>query len=241
MVRALFAFSVIGLIAGCASKGDVEALRADIAALSEKLDTMSAGGGAASGAQANAAQAETEARELYNEARTLHQQGKSDEAKAKLTELTTRYGSSRTAQRGSRMLRELNLVGSDAESITAAKWYQGDAPNVESGVSMVVFWEKWCPHCRREMPELEATFKKYGDRMSFVGLTKQSKNTSDEDVQSFIDENSLTYPIGKEDGSVSNAYAVSGIPAAAVVKDGKVVWRGHPGSLSDEMLDEWLN
>ena len=50
MVRALFAFSVIGLIAGCASKGDVEALRADIAALSEKLDTMSAGGGAASGA-----------------------------------------------------------------------------------------------------------------------------------------------------------------------------------------------
>ena len=77
--------------------------------------------------------------------------------------------------------------------------------------------------------------------MSFVGLTKQSKNTSDEDVQSFIDENSLTYPIGKEDGSISNAYAVSGIPAAAVVKDGKVVWRGHPGSLSDDMLDGWLN
>ena len=156
-------------------------------------------------------------------------------------EITTRYGSTRTAQRGSRMLKELNLVGSDAQAITAAKWYQGDAPNVESGVSMVVFWEKWCPHCRREMPELEATYKKYGDRMSFVGLTKQSKNTSDEDVQSFIDENSLTYPIGKEDGSISNAYAVSGIPAAAVVKDGKVVWRGHPGSLSDDMLDGWLN
>ena len=81
MIRAIFAFSVIGLVAGCASKGDVEALRADIAALSEKLDTISASGGA-SGAQANAAQAETAARELYNEARTLHQQGKSDEAKA---------------------------------------------------------------------------------------------------------------------------------------------------------------
>ncbi|MEC7114432.1 MAG: hypothetical protein VXW79_05640, partial [Bacteroidota bacterium] len=143
MIRAIFAFSVIGLVAGCASKGDVEALRADIAALSEKLDTISASGGA-SGAQANAAQAETAARELYNEARSLHQQGKSDEAKAKLTELTTRYGSTRTAQRGSRMLKELNLVGSDAQPITAAQWYQGEAPNVESGVSMVVFWEKWC-------------------------------------------------------------------------------------------------
>ena len=112
---------------------------------------------------------------------------------------------------------------------------------MSSGVSLVVFWEKWCPHCRRELPEMEATYQEYKDRMGFVALTKQSKNTTDEAVQEFIDEHSLTYPMGKEDGSMSNAYAVSGIPAAAVVKDGKVVWRGHPGSLSNDMLDGWLN
>jgi hypothetical protein len=35
---------------------------------------------------------------------------------------------------------------------------------------------------------------------------------------------------------MSNAYAVTGIPAAAVVKGGKVVWRGHPAQLTDEVL-----
>ena len=28
--------------------------------------------------------------------------------------------------------------------------------------------------------------------------------------------------------------------AAAVVKDGKVVWRGHPGKLTDDMFKAWL-
>jgi thiol-disulfide isomerase/thioredoxin/outer membrane murein-binding lipoprotein Lpp len=238
MLRALLTLSFIGLIAGCASKGDIEDLSAKIDALSAKLDTLQAGGGAA---QANGAQAETAARELYNAARTARRAGNDEEAKAKLTELTTKYGSTRTAQRASRDLAEINLIGSDAAAITAPNWYQGDAPDVSSGVSMVVFWEKWCPHCRREMPELEETFNKYKDRMSFVGLTKQSKNTSDDDVKSFISEHSITYPMAKEDGSMSQAYVVSGIPAAAVVKDGKVVWRGHPGSLTDAMLDGWLN
>ncbi len=236
MLRALFTLTVLGLVGGCASKGDVDDLRADIAALSEKIDGMSTG----SSAKAAGADAETAARDLYNAARTLAGQGKNDEAKAKLKEMGAKYGATRTAQRGSKLLKELSLVGSPAQPITTSKMYQGETPDVATGVSMLVFWEKWCPHCRREVPAVEATFNKYKDKMSFIGLTKQSKGTSDEDVVSFIAENKITYPIGKEDGKASTAYAVSGIPAAAVVKDGVVVWRGHPGSLSDEMLDGFL-
>jgi thiol-disulfide isomerase/thioredoxin len=238
MLKAIFALSILGLVGGCASKGDVDDLRADIAALSAKMDGLSTGGG---GAQADSAKAETAARDLYNAARTLAGQGKNDEAKVKLTEMNAKYGATRTAQRGARLLKELSLVGSPALAINTSKMYQGSSPDVASGVSLLVFWEKWCPHCRKEMPALEETYQKYKGKMSFVGLTKQSKNTSDEDIQSFIDENKITYPIGKEDGSASNAYAVSGIPAAALVKDGTVVWRGHPGKLSDEMIDGFLN
>jgi hypothetical protein len=39
---------------------------------------------------------------------------------------------------------------------------------------------------------------------------------------------------------MSDYFAVSGIPAAAVIKDGKVVWRGHPGRLTDDMINAWL-
>jgi thiol-disulfide isomerase/thioredoxin len=236
MLRAIFALTILGLIGGCASKGDVDDLRADIAALSAKIEGMSTGSAKAAPGAAD----EKAAGALYNAARALAGEGKNDEAKAKLTEMSAKYGATRTAQRGSRLLKELSLVGSPAQALATSKMYQGETPDVASGVTMLVFWEKWCPHCRTEVPAVEATYNKYKDKMSFVGLTKQSKGTSDEDVQAFIDENKITYPIGKEDGSASNAYAVSGIPAAAVVKDGVVVWRGHPGSLSDEMLDGFL-
>jgi hypothetical protein len=39
---------------------------------------------------------------------------------------------------------------------------------------------------------------------------------------------------------VASHFGVSGIPAAAVVKGGKVVWRGHPARLSEQMLKDWL-
>lgn len=236
MLRTIFVLTILGLIGGCASKGDVDDLRADIAALSKKIEGMSTGSAKA----APGADDEKAASDLYNAARALAGKGQNDEAKAKLTEMNAKYGATRTAQRGARLLKELSLVGSPAQAIATSKMYQGETPDVASGVSMLVFWEKWCPHCRREVPAVEATYNKYKDKISFVGLTKQSKGTSDEDVQAFIDEHKITYPIGKEDGSASNAYAVSGIPAAAVVKDGVVVWRGHPGSLSDEMLDGFL-
>ena len=50
----------------------------------------------------------------------------------------------------------------------------------------------------------------------------------------------MTYPTAKENGDLSKHFNVSGIPAAAVVKGGKVVWRGHPGRLNDSMIDGWL-
>ncbi len=43
-----------------------------------------------------------------------------------------------------------------------------------------------------------------------------------------------------ETGKLTEYFNVSGIPAAAVVKDGKIVWRGHPIRLTDEMLKNWL-
>ena len=47
--------------------------------------------------------------------------------------------------------------------------------------------------------------------------------------------------MAKEDGQkMSDRFGVKGIPAAAVVKNGKVVWRGHPARIKDEMIDGWL-
>ena len=90
------------------------------------------------------------------------------------------------------------------------------------------------------MPKLEETYEKYKGKLQVVGLTKVTKSSTDEKVQQFLSEQKVTYPIAKETGEMSDYFAVSGIPAAAVIKDGKVVWRGHPARLTDDMINAWL-
>ena len=178
---------------------------------------------------------------LYQEAMGLLDAGNAMEAKAKLEEFVSKYPNTPDAARvENRDLKELSLVGSTARAVEVAHAYQGAMPDLASGVSVLVFWEKWCPYCRKEMPSIEDLHKKYGDRINFVGLTKQSKDTSDEEVKTFLQENGLTYPILKEPGQASTDYVVSGIPAAAVVKDGVVIWRGHPARFDDAMLEFFL-
>jgi len=77
--------------------------------------------------------------------------------------------------------------------------------------------------------------------LSVVGLTQVSRSATDEKVKAFISTHELTFPIGKEnDSSISRHVGVHGVPAAAVVKNGKIVWRGHPARVNNTLLDRWL-
>ncbi len=55
-----------------------------------------------------------------------------------------------------------------------------------------------------------------------------------------IKENSITYPIAKEDGSMSQYFKVQGIPAAALIYNDKIVWRGNPARLPEQLLKKYL-
>ena len=67
-----------------------------------------------------------------------------------------------------------------------------------------------------------------------------TRNKTEDEVMTFLKANDVTYPIAKETGDMSQQFNVSGIPAAAVVKDGVIIWRGHPARLSDSMLEGWM-
>lgn len=192
-------------------------------------------------ATAATSEQEAAAATLLREANTLVSDMKYDEAKIRLAALAKEYPTTRAARSSRRMADELSVIGQDAGSLDVQKWYQGDTTMDQGKATLVVFWEVWCPHCRREVPALESTYEKYHpEGLNLVAVTKLTKSATDAKVVQFMKENRLTFPIAKETGDLSQRFGVQGIPAAAVIKDGKVVWRGHPARLTDEMLQTWL-
>ena len=234
------------LLAGCAPADKVDALEQRVATLEEEVKTLKA---TPSAARAGAAAApdspeEAAAEELLKEIAALSRDGKYDEAKTQLATLKGTYGSTTAYKKARKLEQELDIIGKVAPpSWEIEKWYQGQG-NIDltsSKTTLVVFWEVWCPHCQREVPELEATYKSLGPQgLQVVGLTKITKSATEEKVLEFMKEKGVTYPMAKETGALSEYFGVSGIPAAAVVKDGKVVWRGHPARLDEATLKAWL-
>ncbi|MCB9679214.1 MAG: TlpA family protein disulfide reductase [Alphaproteobacteria bacterium] len=241
------------LVAGC---GTDPATAQKVADLEAKIDALekqvAAGGGMRAGAPgapgapaAPPANSEEEqaAAAILKEANGHFEAMEYDKAKVQIAELEEKYPATRAARAAKRIKDELDVIGKDAGSLEVEKWFQGNASLADGEATLLVFWEVWCPHCKREVPKIEATYQKYkGQGFQIVGLTKMTRNITEDQVNEFLKENNVSYPIAKEAGmNMSNLYGVKGIPAAAVVKDGKIVWRGHPARVTDEMIEGWIN
>jgi thiol-disulfide isomerase/thioredoxin len=227
-------------VAGCAPSS----VEDEVAALTERVDTLENQMQTLEAAGGNA-RLEQEAQQAYTQLNQLVASNKIDEAKAKLGEYGTKYAATKLGRSIQGMANELAVIGKDCPSSWGIeKWFQGeDAVRLDGdGTMVVVFWESWCPHCRREVPKLQQMYDKFkGQGLQMIGLTRVNRSATEEAVQDIITQNNVKYPIAKEDGSAATYFAVSGIPAAAVVKDRKVVWRGHPARITEAMVQDWLS
>jgi len=186
---------------------------------------------------------EAVASSLLQDAQQHLNSNNSDAARELLEIIEANHGQTRSASRAQRYLKELRTVGlvvPTTWSDNIDTWFQGSA-NLTEGTVLVVFWEEWCPHCKRELPELNETLDTLGpEGLQIVGLTRLTRDRSQEAVQQWMAEAGVQVPVAKEDGSLAEYFNVSGIPAAAVIQDGTIVWRGHPGRLNNTLLRGWL-
>jgi len=230
----------LAFLAGCATADRVKALEEKVTSLEEKIEEVAKSGGKAA---APDEKAEKAAAALYEDIGKAVRDGKTEVAKKKLTEMKKKYSNTTAYRRARKIERELEVIGKAAPTaFDVEKWYTGETKiDLASDTpTLLVFWEIWCPHCRREVPKMQQTWDKYQGKIQMVGLTKITRSATEEKVIEFIGENKVTYPTAKENGDLSKHFNVSGIPAAAAVKGGKIIWRGHPGRLTDEMIDGWL-
>lgn len=238
----------LGLSTACsASSASGEDLEQQVQALTKRVESLERELAVlkTAGAQAQPnAQLEQEATAAFSQINRLVASGNVDEAKTQLGEFQKKYASTRVGRSAGRLVQELSVIGKESpKDWGIEKWFQGEKQVDLSGkgTTLVVFWETWCPHCQREVPKIEALYETYHPKgLQVVGLTKITKSATEETVASFITDKKLSYAVAKENGQMSAYFGVSGIPAAAVVKNGHIVWRGHPATLTEEMLKAWL-
>lgn len=183
------------------------------------------------------------ARRLLDVARQAAAAGDVATARRALDDLARETPGSRYDRAASQLRKELALFGTPAPALSVARWLQGSATYADAPATLLVFFEVWCPHCKRELPALVAR----ADELRAAGVTvilvtRLTRSSTEEATVAFLQENEVWFPVAvDQDGLTTTAFEVSGIPAAALVRDGVVAWRGHPARLDADLLRRTLS
>jgi peroxiredoxin len=89
-------------------------------------------------------------------------------------------------------------------------------------VVLVNFWATWCPPCRKEMPDLETLYTRFGSK-GFVVLGISDEETAE--VEPFIRDHKISFPVLLDPSrKVNELFVVQGIPKSFVYdRQGKLV------------------
>ena len=89
-------------------------------------------------------------------------------------------------------------------------------------VVLVNFWATWCPPCRKEMPDLETLYGRFGSKgLVVLGISDEEAAK----VEPFIRERKVSFPVLLDPGrKVNEMFVVEGIPKSFVYdREGKLV------------------
>ncbi len=127
-------------------------------------------------------------------------------------------------------------------------WLQGEPVKAYETGKLYIFecWATWCGPCLQAMPHMESLHQKFKDRkdVQIVGINVFD-TVAAEKLLPFLKTRgvSVTYSMAADgkDGPVSRLWlkplGVTGIPFAMAVRDGKMVWKGHPAGLEEALIE----
>ncbi|WP_342332596.1 TlpA disulfide reductase family protein [Pedobacter sp. FW305-3-2-15-E-R2A2] len=147
-------------------------------------------------------------------------------------------------------------IGDQAPPLKYSKWIKGEPVNSLNGEQLYVleFWATWCGPCKQAMPHLTKLQQQYKGEISFIGVGIWEKvpegkpyESSLPAVEKFVKGNdaNMGYSVIADNNEQfmgnnwMKAAGENGIPSTFIVKDGKIIWIGHPNSL-DSILPEML-
>ena len=171
----------------------------------------------------------------------LHSALETEQVKAQLVALGKQFPEVQKESAFTNMVAEILVIGKEAGQLQVERWFQGSAGFDDAIATLVVFWESWCPHCQDDMPRIQQFYDNYLQQgLSVIGLTRVSETATVTSVIGFIAERDLTFPIAKVDDATADHFGVVAVPAAIIVKNGRVLWRGKPELLTDQTIKRAL-
>ncbi len=134
-------------------------------------------------------------------------------------------------------------IGDKAPPLTIEQWIKGSPVDPTKGgaepIYVVEFWATWCGPCRQSIPHLSELQKHFDKKITVVGVS----NETPEVIKSFLRtwDKKMQYTVAVDkDNKTSSAYmeaaGVNGIPHSFIVKEGKLVWHGHPMEMDDQLV-----
>jgi thiol-disulfide isomerase/thioredoxin len=138
-------------------------------------------------------------------------------------------------------------VGDKAPTKLPSAWIKGDRVSTldPKKTYVIEFWATWCGPCVASIPhlaELQAKLKEDGVQVISIHVANGV-----EAADAFVRKNSkqMEYTVAKDpNGAMSKAWkdaaGQNGIPCSFVVAGGKIAYIGHPMSLTDEKIREFI-
>lgn len=176
--------------------------------------------------RADPTQVQADATALFEEMHAAQQAWDAPAARSAYEVLQRNYPHTNAGRVALRQGGALDAFGRSALPLDGVTWF-GDTGTL-GPVTVLYFMEEWCPHCRTELPTMQAQHLALVDQgVTVIGLTEVSRTSTPDSVQALLQELQVTFPVGQvPNRSLHDHYLVEGIPAAAVLVDGQVAWRG---------------
>ena len=110
------------------------------------------------------------------------------------------------------------------------------------------FWATWCGPCKREMPEIQALYERYGSNQEdliVLGVANprtaerpQNADVSQEEIQQYLDELGLTFPVLMDTtGELFAAYGIQAFPTTYMIDTEGNLFGYVVSSLTGDMME----
>ncbi|MEH7375503.1 redoxin domain-containing protein [Neobacillus drentensis] len=110
--------------------------------------------------------------------------------------------------------------------------------NLKGKKVMLNFWATWCPPCKAEMPAMEKFSKQMEKDIVILAVNIDPQL----DVQGFVDENKITFPIPLDaDDKVNETYQVLSIPTTYFIDSKGMIQNKYVGGMKLEDMKDFTN